>query len=260
MQGTYLHWLLILKKVDKIVVFSLYLVFFCYLLGIVFGFGIQWLWNNHHSKLVTFILVIIVGLLIVDGIMSVFNPDTLLRRIYSESQGWVDFVSGFAGSMLGFFLEDRYERNRKFKLIVHTPRQAPANPRAVNPKVFGFIKIVPEKYKERENEQFVMGGLPKYVLDLFLGMPHKEQALLANSTVQAVGELRLFQHMIANITSIPELIDELKGLSDIAVKYVKKERHGGYEDRFQLWLGEAKLSLIQVRLEELCKTRKNRTE
>lgn len=222
-------------------------------------FIIRWLWNNHHRKLVKFILVISVGWLVVDGIMSVFNPDTLLRRTYSELQGWVDFVFGFAGSMLGFFLEERYERNRKFKLIVHIPRQSPANPRAVNPKVFGFIRIVPEKYKERENEQFVMGGLPKYVLDRFLGMPHKEQALLANSTVNAVGELRQFQHKIANITSIPELADELKGLSDIAVKYVNKEEHGGYDERFQLWLGQAKLGLIQVRLDELCKTRKNRT-
>lgn len=240
-------------------VLNLYLVFFTFLLGLVFGFEILWLRNNHHRKLLKFIFVIIVGLLIVDGIRSVFYPDTLLRRTYSELQGWVDFVSGFTGCMLGFFLEDRYEQNRKFKMIVHIPRQSPANPRTVNPKVFGFIKIVPEKYKERKNEQFVMGGLPKYVLDRFLGMPHKEQALLANSTVNAVGELRLFQHKIANITSILELADELQGLNDTAVKYVKKEEHGGYEDRFQLWLGQAKLSLILVRLEELCKTRKNRT-
>lgn len=240
-------------------VLNLYIVFFTFLLGLVFGFEIQWLRNNHHRKLVIFIFVIMVGLLIVDGIRSVFYPDTLLRQTYSQLQGWVDFVFGFAGWMLGCYMEDRYERNRKFKMIVHIPRQAPANPREKNPKLFGFIKIVPEKDKERENEQFVMGGLPKYVLDRFLGMPHKEQALLAKSTVNAVGELRLFQHKIANITSIPELADELKGLNDTAVKYVKKEGHGGYEERFQLWLGEAKLGLIQVRLDELCKMRKNRT-
>ena len=93
-------------------VLNLYLVFFCFLLGLVFGFEILWLWNNNHRKLVKFILVIMVGLLIIDGIRSVFSPDTLLRRTYSELQGWVDFVSGFAGCMLGFFLEERYNVHR----------------------------------------------------------------------------------------------------------------------------------------------------
>lgn len=169
----------------------------------------------------------------------------------------MDFANGFSGYMIGIYMEDRYERNRKFKMIVHIPRQAPCNPRAVNPKVFCFIRIVPEKDKERENEQFVMGGLPKYVLDRFLGMPRKEQALLANSTVIAVGELRQFQHKIANITSIPELADELQGLNDTAVKSVKKEGHGGYEERFQIWLNTARLGLIKIRLDELSKMRKN---
>ncbi len=231
---------------DEIVVLNLYMVFLIFLLGLGFGFSFQWLWNNYHRKLVKFIFVIMAGWLIVQIIESIFNPDTGLRQTYSELQGWVDFVFGFAGWMLGCYMEDRYEQNRKFKLIVHIPRQAPAYPHAENPKLFGIIKIVPEKDKERENEQFVMGGLPKYVLDRFLGMPRKEQALLAKSTVNAVGELRLFQHKIANITSIPELADELKV-------------NGRYDERFQLWLGQAKLSLIKVRLEELSKMPKNRT-
>ena len=92
-------------------VLNFYIVFFSFLLGLVFGFEILWL-RNHHRKLVIFILVIMVGLLVVDGIRSVFSPDTLLRQTYSELQGWVDFVSGFAGCMLGFFLEERYERNK----------------------------------------------------------------------------------------------------------------------------------------------------
>jgi uncharacterized membrane protein len=92
---------------DKIVVLNFYIVFFCFLLGIVFGFEILWL-RNHHRKLVKFILGIMVGLLVVDGIRSVFSLNTLLRQTYSELQGWVDFVFGFAGCMLGFFLEERY--------------------------------------------------------------------------------------------------------------------------------------------------------
>lgn len=250
-------------------VLNLYIVFLTFLLGLVFGFIGLWLWNNHHRRLVRFILGIMVALLVIDGIRSVFSPDTLLRQTYSGLQGWVDFVFGFFGWMLGCYLENRYEQNRKFKMIVHIPRQAPANPREKNPKLFGFIKIVPEKDKERENEQFVMGGLPKYVLDRFLGMPRKEQALLAKSTVNAVGELRQFQHKIANITSIPELADELKGLTDtpqFCVSMVlpvpelaaEVKVNGRYDERFQLWLGQAKLDLIKVRLDELSKMPKNR--
>lgn len=89
-----------------------YIVFFSFLLGLVFGFGIQWLRNNHHT-LLTFIFVIAAVWLVIEGIMSVINPDTLLRRTYSELQGWVDFVFGFAGCMMGFYLEDRYEQNSK---------------------------------------------------------------------------------------------------------------------------------------------------
>ena len=99
----------------KIVVLNIYLAFFSFFLGVSFGFTGLWLWNNNHRKLVRFILVIMVGLLIVDGIRSFFNPDTLLRQTYSELQGWVDFVFGVAGCMLGFYLEDRYEQNRRLK-------------------------------------------------------------------------------------------------------------------------------------------------
>ncbi len=240
-------------------ILNLYLVFFTFLLGLDFGLTFQWLSNNNHRRFIKFIFIIIAGWLIVQVIASFFTSDTLLRQTYSELQGWVYLVFGFTGWMLGCYLEDRYEQNKKFKIIVHVPRQAPANPHAENPKVFCCIRIVPEKYKERKNEQLVMGGLPKNVLDRFLGMPCNDQALLVHSTVNAVGELRLFQHKIANITSLLELANELQGLTDTAVKYVKKEGHRGYEERFQLWLGEAKLSLIQVRLEELCKMRKNRT-
>lgn len=93
-------------------VVNLYHAFFSFLLGICFMFIIRWLWNNHH-RIFKFVVVIMVGWLIIEGIMSVFNPDTLLRRTYSELQGRVDFVFGFAGSYFGFYLEDRYEQNRK---------------------------------------------------------------------------------------------------------------------------------------------------
>ncbi len=94
-----------------------YIVFFSFLFGLVFGFEIQWLRSNHHHTLLTFIFVIAVGWLVIDGIMSVFNPDTLLRHTFSELQGWVDFSFGFAGSMLGFYLEDRYEQNRRSRYL-----------------------------------------------------------------------------------------------------------------------------------------------
>lgn len=97
---------------------NLYLAFFSFLLGLIFGFGIQWLRNNHHHTLLTFIVVIMVGFLGIDGIMSIFNPDTLLRQTYSELQGWVDFVFGAAGCMLGFYLEDRYEQNRRLRCLL----------------------------------------------------------------------------------------------------------------------------------------------
>lgn len=96
---------------------NLYLAFFSFLLGLSFGFIGLWLWNNNHRMLVRFILVIAVGLLVIDGIRSFMNPDTLLRRTYSELQGWVDFVFGFAGGMLGFYLEERYEQNRKLRCL-----------------------------------------------------------------------------------------------------------------------------------------------
>lgn len=91
-------------------VFSFYPVFIAFLLGLSIAFTGQWLYYNHHRKFVTFIVVITFGWLVGDGIMSIFNPDTLLRQTYSELQGWIDFVSGVAGAMLGFFLENRYER------------------------------------------------------------------------------------------------------------------------------------------------------
>ena len=94
-----------------ILVLNPYIVFFSFLLGLVFGFGIQWLRNNHHRTLVRSIAVIAVGLLIVDGLRSFINPDTLLRQTFSELQGWVDFLFGVAGCMFGFYLEERYDKN-----------------------------------------------------------------------------------------------------------------------------------------------------
>lgn len=90
-----------------------YLAFFSFLLGLGLMFIARWLWN-HHPRIFQFVVVIMVGWLVIEGIMSIFNPDTLLRQIYSELQGWVDFVFGFAGSMTGFYLEDRYELKRSF--------------------------------------------------------------------------------------------------------------------------------------------------
>lgn len=93
-------------------VLNIYLVFFSFLLGICFGFIGMWL-SNHYFKLFIIVFVIPVIWLAFEGIMSIFNPDTILRQTYSELQGWVDFVSGFVGVMLGFFLEERYEQKIK---------------------------------------------------------------------------------------------------------------------------------------------------
>lgn len=98
------------------VALNLYLAVFSFLMGLGIGYTFFWLWNNNHRKTVIFALFIMVGYLLVEGIMSVFNPDTLLRQTYSEMQGWVDFVFGFTGYMLGCYLEERHERNSKLKI------------------------------------------------------------------------------------------------------------------------------------------------
>lgn len=228
---------------------NLYAALFSFLSGFAIGFIFEWLLNHRRRVLIPFILIIAVWL-VIEIVLSVFYPDTVLRKTYSEPQGWVDFMFGLAGYLTGSYLENRRERNRKYKIILHYPRQAPAYVRAEHEKMCGFIGIVPETRKLAGNETFVMGGLPKYVLDLFFKMPKNKQEDLVNSTVKAVGELKLFQYRIANTESVPDLIDELKKLRENADILEKKGLYG-IEDRFALWLGRAKLELIKVRMQEI---------
>lgn len=93
------------------VVLNLYIVFLSFLLGIVIGFMYKWLIDHHYEPFIIIFIIVVIGF-VVDGMMSIFNLDTILLQVFSELQGWVDFVSGFAGAMLGFFLEERYERKR----------------------------------------------------------------------------------------------------------------------------------------------------
>lgn len=80
------------------------------------GFPFEWMWN-HYRRFTKIIIYIIVAWLIVQAIESFFTPDTLLRQNYSGLQGWVNSAFAWVGAMVGVYLEHRFEKIQKNKII-----------------------------------------------------------------------------------------------------------------------------------------------